>query len=132
MAGEILHHHHRQRLVIVRHPDGVLRAIFVVLDQGLRLQSRAVQRQRPGLADAAHVRQRLFYDHPTVALAVENFEDQVKVAIANLFRLDQRSGIVHAAKLPGILNGIRRGEGTVLRHCLSSYTKLKRNPARAA
>jgi hypothetical protein len=52
-VGEIFHHHHRQ----LRDQSGgfyrVLRAVLIVLDQGLRFQTGAVEGQRPGFADAA-------------------------------------------------------------------------------
>ena len=90
MAGEILHHHHRQFRVKVVDFHGVLRAVLVMLDQGLRLQTGAVQRQRPGLADAAHVGQRLLNDDAAHARAVENFKYQIEVAVAYFLRLYQR------------------------------------------
>lgn len=46
MAGEIFHHHHRQFRVKVVDFHRALRAVPVVLDCGLRLQTGAVQRQR--------------------------------------------------------------------------------------
>ena len=90
MAGEIFHHHHRQLRVKVVDFHGVLRAVLVVLDQGLRFKTGAVQRQRPGLADAAHVGQRLLNDDAAHARAVENFEYQIEVAVAYFLRLYQR------------------------------------------
>lgn len=90
MAGEIFHHHHRQLRVEVVDFYGVLRAVLVVLDQRLRLKTGAVQRQRPGLPDAAHVGQRLLDDNAAHARAVENFEHQIEVAVAYLLRLHQR------------------------------------------
>ena len=90
MAGEIFHHHHRQVRVKVVDFHRVLRAVLIVRDQRLRLQTGAVQRQRPGLPDAAHVRQRLLNDDAAHARAVENFKDQIEVAVAYLLRLYQR------------------------------------------
>ena len=90
MAGEIFHHHYRQFRVKVVDFHGVLRAVPVMLDQGLRLQTGAIQRQRPGLADAAHVGQRLLDDDAAHARAVENFKHQIEVAVAYLLRLHQR------------------------------------------
>lgn len=90
MAGEIFHHHHRQFRVKVVDFHRVLRAVLVMLDQGLRLQASAIQRQRPGLADAAHIGQRLLNDDAAHARAVENFKDQVEVTVADFLRLHQR------------------------------------------
>ena len=90
MAGEIFHHHHRQFRVKVVDFHRVLRAVLVMLDQGLRLQASAIQRQRPGLADAAHIGQRLLNDDAAHPRAIEYFKDQVEVAVADFLRLHQR------------------------------------------
>ncbi len=90
MAGEIFHHHHRQLRVVMVDFHGVLRAVPVVLDQRLRLQARTVQRQRPGLADAAHIRECLLNDDTAHALGIVNFENQIKVTVAHFLRLYQR------------------------------------------
>ncbi len=90
MAGEVFHHHYRQFRVKVVNFHGVLRAVPVVLDQRLRLKTGAVQRQRPGLPDAAHVGRSLLDDNAAHARAVENFEHQIEVAVAYLLRLHQR------------------------------------------
>ena len=52
-----------------------------MLHQRLRLKTGAVQRQRPGLTDAANVWQRLFYDDAAHALSIENFEDQIESSL---------------------------------------------------
>ena len=90
MAGEIFHHHHRQFRIKVVDFHRVLRAVLVMLDQGLRFKTGAVQRQRPGFADAAYIGQRLLNDDAAHARAVENFKDQVEVAVADFLRLYQR------------------------------------------
>lgn len=89
MVGEIFHHHHRQFRVKMVNFHGMLRAVLVMLYQRLRLETGAVQRQRPGLTDAANVWQRLFYDDAAHALSIENFEDQIEVAVAHFLRLYQ-------------------------------------------
>ena len=90
MAGEIFHHHHRQFRVKVVDFHRVLRAVLVMLDQGLRFKTGTIQRQRPGFADAAYIGQRLLNDDAAHARAVENFKDQVEVAVADFLRLYQR------------------------------------------
>ncbi|MNP78993.1 hypothetical protein D3C76_1767330 [compost metagenome] len=68
----------------------MLRAMLIVLDQGLRFKTGAIQRQRPGLADAAHIGQRLFDDDAAHALGIKNFKHQIEVAVAHFLRLHQR------------------------------------------
>ncbi len=89
MAGEIFHHHHRQFRIKVVDFHGVLRAVLVMLDQGLRLEAGTIQRQRPGFADAAYVGQRLLNDDAADALSIENFKNQIEVAVAHFLRLYQ-------------------------------------------
>jgi|GEM_PF-4902131 len=89
MAGEIFHHHHRQFRVEVVDLHRVLRAVLIVLYQGLCFETGAVQRQRPGFPHTAHVGQRLFNDDAAYARAVENLKHQIKVAVAHLLRLHQ-------------------------------------------
>lgn len=90
MAGEIFHHHHRQFRIKVVDFHGVLRAVLVMLDQGLRFKTGTIQRQRRGFADAAYVGQRLLNDDAADARAVENFKNQIEVAVAHFLRLYQR------------------------------------------
>ena len=96
----------------------MLRAVLVMRHQRLRFKTSAIQRQRPGFADAAHVRQRLFDDDAAYACGIENLKHQIKVAVAHLLRLYQCGWIIDAAKRSGVFHGILGGKGTVLRHCL--------------
>ena len=103
----------------------VLRAVLIVGDQGLRFETGAVEGQRPGFADAAHVGQGLFDDRPADALAIEHFKHQIEVAIAHFLRADQLRWVVDAGELLRVSHGVMGGEGMVLRHCLDPRILIK-------
>lgn len=97
--------------------DGMLRAVLVMRHQRLRFETRAVKRQRPGFAHAAHIGQGLFNDNPADALLIKDFKHQIEIAVADLLRADQFVGRAESAKLLRISHRIAGRKGSVLRHC---------------
>ena len=82
MRLEQLHHDERQRLVVVQHRRHEAGRELRLLRQGEIFVMGARQRQRPALADEAHVGQRLL--HGDAALRALDDEDEVEIAVADL------------------------------------------------
>ena len=118
MIGKIFHNHHRQLGVEVVDFHRVLRSVLVVRHQGLRLETSAVEGQRPGFPYAANVGQGLLHDNAAHAVSIINLKDQVEVTVPHFLRGHQLRRVIDAAKLLCVCHGIAGGEGMVLRHCL--------------
>jgi hypothetical protein len=84
--AQILHHRQVQRWLIVIKLRHYVGAQLRLERQRIALDPRALGRKRPRFADQPDVGQRLLNDHRPCSVArADDSEDQVQIAVANLF-----------------------------------------------